>query len=214
MSEYTFTYNLFSTPLYGKVLNIDTKKIVSQLQKYDFHNAGFGSMLNDTKEIADQSNCLNVLNDKQFKDLKKVLMNEFYLFTKDHMRYTNQFEITTSWFTKTLKGQSSNWHNHNNAMYSAVLYLQTDENSGTISFNKYENKRFELEVQDFNILNSTEWKIGPVNGLFLIFPSEIYHKAQENKSDIVRHSLALNFLPTGLLGRTSADSHAKINVGK
>ena len=213
MNGHTFTYNLFSTPLYGKVLNIDTKKIVSQLQKYDFHNAGFGSKLNDTKEIADQSNCLNVLNDKQFKDLKKVLMNEFYLFTKDHMRYTNQFEITTSWFTKTLKGQSSNWHNHNNSMYSAVLYLQTDENSGTISFNKYENKRFDLEVQDCNILNSPEWKITPVNGLFLIFPSEIYHKVQENKSDIVRHSLALNFLPTGLLGHT-ADSRAKINVEK
>ena len=213
MSEYTFTYNLFSTPLYGKVLNIDTKKIVSQLQKYDFHNAGFDDSP-DTKEIAAASNCLNVLNDKKFKDLKKVLMNEFYLFTKEHMRYTNQFKITTSWFTKASKGQSSNFHNHNNSMYSAVLYLQTDENSGVISFNKYENKRFDLEVQDFNILNSTEWKIRPVNGLFLIFPSEIYHKAQENKSDIVRHSLALNFLPTGLLGRTSADSHAKINVGK
>jgi uncharacterized protein (TIGR02466 family) len=213
MSEYTFIDNLFSTPLYGKALNINTNKIVSELQKYDFHNAGFDDFP-DTKEIAAASNCLNVLNNKKFKDLKKVLMNEFHLFTKEHMRYTNQFKITTSWFTKALKGQSSNWHNHNNSMYSAVLYLQTDENSGAISFNKYENKRFDLEVQDFNILNSTEWKITPVNGLFLIFPSEIYHKAQENKSDIVRHSLALNFLPTGLLGRTSADSHAKINVGK
>ena len=52
----------------------------------------------------------------------------------EHMRYTNQFKITTSWFTKALKGQSSNFHNHNNSMYSAVLYLQTDENSGAISF--------------------------------------------------------------------------------
>ena len=213
MSEYTFIDNLFSTPLYGKALNINTNKIVSELQKYDFHNAGFDDFP-DTKEIAAASNCLNVLNNKKFKDLKKVLMNEFHLFTKEHMRYTNQFKITTSWFTKASKGQSSNFHNHNNSMYSAVLYLQTDENSGAISFNKYENKRFDLEVQDFNILNSTEWKITPVNGLFLIFPSEIYHKAQENKSDIVRHSLALNFLPTGLLGRTDADSHAKINIEK
>ena len=212
MSGYTFLYNAFSTPIYGKVLNIDTKKIVSQLQKYDFHNAGFDDFL-DVKEIAAVSNSLNVLNDKKFKDLKKVLMNEFYLFTKEHMRYTNQFKITTSWFTKALKGQSSNFHNHNNSMYSAVLYLQTDENSGAISFNKHENKRFDLEVQDCNILNSPEWKITPVNGLFLIFPSEIYHKVQENKSDIVRHSLALNFLPTGLLGHT-ADSRAKINVEK
>ena len=213
MSGYTFLYNAFSTPIYGKVLNIDTKKIVSQLQKYDFHNAGFDDFPG-VKEIAGASKRVDVLNDKKFKDLKKVLMNEFYLFTEEHMRYINEFKITTSWFTKSIKGQSSNWHNHNNSMYSAVLYLQTDENSGAISFNKYENKRFDLEVQDFNILNSTEWKITPVNGLFLIFPSEIYHKAQENKSDIVRHSLALNFLPTGLLGRTSADSHAKINVGK
>jgi uncharacterized protein (TIGR02466 family) len=213
MTGYTSIYNLFSTPVYAKVLNIDTKKIVSQLQKYDFHNAGFDDSP-DVKEIAAASNCLDVLNDKKFKDLKKVLMNEFYLFTEEHMRYINEFKITTSWFTKSIKGQSSNWHNHNNSMYSAVLYLQTDENSGAISFNKYENKRFDLEVQDFNILNSTEWKITPVNGLFLIFPSEIYHKTQENKSDIVRHSLALNFLPTGLLGRTSGDSHAKINVEK
>ena len=213
MAGHTFIYNLFSTPLYGKVLNIDTKKIVSQLQKYDFHNAGFDDFPG-VKEIAAASKRVDVLNDKKFKDLKKVLMNEFYLFTKEHMRYTNQFKITTSWFTKALKGQSSNFHNHNNSMYSAVLYLQTDENSGAISFNKHENKRFDLEVQDCNILNSPEWKITPVNGLFLIFPSEIYHKVQENKSDIVRHSLALNFLPTGLLGHTSADSRAKINVEK
>ena len=213
MTGYTSIYNLFSTPVYAKVLNIDTKKIVSQLQKYDFHNAGFDDFPG-VKEIAAASKRVDVLNDKKFKALKKVLMNEFYLFTKEHMRYTNQFKITTSWFTKALKGQSSNFHNHNNSMYSAVLYLQTDENSGDIVFENFENKRFLLDVEEHNVLNSRRWNITPVNGMFLIFPSEVYHKIATNKSNKTRYSLAVNFIPVGLIGNSGGDSHLKINVEK
>ena len=212
-NEDVFLDKIFSTPLYGKVLNIDTKKIVSELQKYEFHDAGVEGE-NDIGVISFQTYNLNVLNDKRFEYLKELLMDEFYLFTKEHMRYTNEFEITTSWFNAAVKGQSTNWHNHNNCMYSAVLYLQTDENSGKIAFNEHDKKRFKLAVKDYNVLNSPEWKIKPVDGLFIIFPSELYHKAQENESDIIRHSLAINFLPTGLLGGVHTDSHAIIKVEK
>ena len=55
------------------------------------------------------------------------------------MKYKNDFEITTSWLTVSKKNEQSTFHNHNNCMYSGVFYLQTDENSGDIVFENFEN---------------------------------------------------------------------------
>ena len=141
-------------------------------------------------------------------------MKEFHLFASDIMKYTNKFEITTSWFTKTTKNQSCQFHNHNNCMISGILYLQTNENSGNIVFENFSNERYKLEVDDYNVYNSTEWGLAPVDGLLVIFPSEVYHKIIENKSDTTRYSLAFNVVPTGLIGNLDTDSHVKIKVEK
>ena len=141
-------------------------------------------------------------------------MKEFYLYASDIMKYTNEFEITTSWFTKSITGQSSSSHNHNNCMYSAVLYLQTSENSGDIMFKSFADKRYNLVKHDYNLYNSTEWGVKPVDGLLVIFPSEVNHKIAKNKSDTTRYSLAFNLVPTGLIGNLDTDSHVKIKVEK
>jgi len=207
----TFLDPMFSKPLYSKILNIDTEKIISM---YDsgkhatkFHDASESS-------TAQSSNCLYVLEEKRFKSLKDELMKEFYLFASDVMRYSNKFEITTSWFTKSITGQSSNSHNHNNCMYSAVLYLQTSENCGNIIFTSSDDKRYNLVKNDYNLYNSTEWGVKPVDGLLVIFPSEVHHSITENKSDTTRYSLAFNLVPTGLIGNFYTDSHMKIKVEK
>ena len=202
---------LFSKPVYGKYLNIDTKKIVSILEEYDFHDAGNPDLQTDTDNISSQSDSLYVLKDKRFKFLKDELMKEFHLFASDTMKYSNKFEITTSWFTKSTKGQSSTFHNHNNCMLSGVLYLQTNENSGNISFEDFSNKRYLMRTKEYNELNSIAWRIKPVDGLLLIFPSEVYHKVEENESDIKRYSLSFNFVPTGLIGYGDSQCHLNIN---
>jgi len=205
---------LFSKPLYENVLNIDTKKIVPMLKDYKFRLAGGKGPLRDAANISSISINLHVLDDKKFKFLKDKIMKEFYLYASDVMKYTNEFEITTSWFTMSTKGQSSNPHSHNNCMISGVLYLQTNENSGNISFNDFNNKRYDLLIEEHNLFNSTEWRIPPVDGLLLFFPSEVHHKFQENKSDDTRYSLAFNLVPTGLIGNPTNDSHVKIKVEK
>ena len=215
----TFLDPMFSKPLYSKILNIDTKKIISM---YDsgkhttkFHDAGENSTEeNEADSISQSSDCLYVLEEKRFKSLKDELMKEFHLFASDVMRYSNKFEITTSWFTKSIPGQSSSSHNHNNCMYSAVLYLQTSENCGNIFFTSFANKRYNLVKNDYNLYNSTEWGVKPVDGLLVIFPSEVYHKITENKSDTTRYSLGFNLVPTGVIGNSYTDSHMKIKVEK
>jgi len=201
MSETDVFINmLFSKPVYGKYLNIDTKKIVSMLKEYNFHDAGNLDLQTDADNISLVSDSLYVLKEKRFKALKDELMKEFNLFALDTMKYSNKFEITTSWFTKSTKGQSSTCHNHNNCMLSGVLYLQTNENSGNISFEDLSNKRYLIRTKEYNMLNSIAWRIKPVDGLLLIFPSEVYHKIEENESDITRYSLSFNIVPTGSIG--------------
>ena len=81
-------------------------------------------------------------------------------------------------------------------------------------FKSSADKRYNLVKNDYNLYNSTEWGVKPVDGLLVIFPSEVYHKITENKSDTTRHSLAFNLVPTGLIGNPDKDSHMKIKVEK
>ena len=91
-------------------------------------------------------------------------------------------------------------------------YLQTDENSGDIKFQNMETIRYQLNYEQGNLFNSIEYEIKPTNGMFIIFPSEVWHKITQNNSDITRYSLAMNFLPTGFMG--FLDSQTTIKVDK
>ena len=201
---------MFSKPIYGKTVNIDTKKIVSMLNESVFMTAGSTTDSN----ASSISNSLYVLDEERFKFLKDELMKEFYLFINGIMHYSNKFEITTSWFTKTIKNESSAFHNHNNCMLSGILYLQTDENTGKIGFQNFNDKRYKLVPDEHTVTNSDAIYYIPHDGLLLLFPSEVHHKVEKNESDIERYSLAFNLMPTGLIGQPLSDSHMKIKLEK
>ena len=195
----TLVSPLFSKPLYSKFTDVDTKKIVSMIDEDGFHDE-YNNTEPDVNNRSFISNSIHVLDDNKFKFLKDKLMKEFYLYASDVMGYTNEFEITTSWFTRATKGQSSNFHNHSNCMISAVLYLQTSENSGNIIFENFNNERYSLDIKEYNVFNSPRWSLKPEDGQLVIFPSEVHHKVAENKSDTTRHSLGFNLMPVGSLG--------------
>jgi uncharacterized protein (TIGR02466 family) len=127
---------------------------------------------------------------------------------KEVYHYNTKFKMTTSWLVISNKQEQSQYHNHNNCMFSGVLYLQTGENTGQISFTNYENKRFNLIPTKWDDVNCSEFRIVPKNGRLIIFPSEVYHKILQNNSDIKRYSLAFNFIPIGEIG--ADDSTATI----
>ena len=154
----------------------------------------------------------NVLEDEKLRFVKDKLVEEFDLFSSDIMKYNNEFEIVTSWFTRCKEGQSSDFHNHNNCLLSGVLYLQTDENSSNIKFQNFDNRRYQMIIEEYNIFNSVEFRLKPKDGLLIFFPSEMWHKIEENKSHNTRYSLAFNLLPVGLIGNDKSDSHMKIKV--
>ena len=191
-----------------KHLEIDTDKIISMIDNH-FENSGTNTSI-DVDNISSVSISKSILELENFIDLKKQLMNELNNFFHNVMNYESDFKITTSWFTKSQNSQSSNYHNHNNSMFSGILYLQTDENSGDISFEDFNNRRYKLNVKEYNIYNCTEYQIKPIDGLLILFPSEVHHKILKNNSNIVRHSLAFNIIPVGEIG--SNDSYLNIEV--
>ena len=80
------------------------------------------------------------------------------------------------WFNCGEPGDEYRWHAHHPYTQSAVLYVQVPENSGGIEFRRYE------EYQVFN----------PTIGDFIIFPSNLAHRVQPNKSADYRISVAFN----------------------
>jgi uncharacterized protein (TIGR02466 family) len=201
---------LFSKVFYLKKLNLNTNKIID-LMDLDFHKSGSKNMSN-IKDISLQSNVKSVLNQKKFKYLKDILIKEFNIYNNEVLHYSNEFKITTSWFTKSLTDQKSDYHNHCNSMISGILYLNTDEKSGGVSFENFENVRFKLIPKKYNIYNCLEYTFKPSNGLLIFFPSEVYHKILNNNSNIIRYSLAFNLIPIGPIGNKTSDSFVNIHI--
>ena len=74
--------------------------------------------------------------------------------------------------------------------------------------------RFNLYCNSYNTYNSKSWKITPVNGMLIFFPSEVHHQILKNNSNIERYSLAFNLMPTGKIGIENSDSFVNLKILK
>ena len=203
---------LFSKVIYANDLNIDATKILKEL-KENFKTSGYKYLTDGNSNVSLVGSNKSNLEDKKFKNIKIVIEKEFKKYVEDVLRYENKFKITTSWITKSKPNQESNYHNHNNCMFSGVLYLKANENSGGIDFLNFENNRFLLKAKDYNVFNGRNYTLDAKEGRILFFPSEVYHKILKNRSSEDRYSLAFNFIPIGNIGNLENDSHLKnLNV--
>lgn len=210
MKEINKVLLFFAKPIYLTNINFDYNKVVLLIEKINFQSSGSKNQkyLN-VENISQASEIKDTLKNKKFYFLKKLIMIEFNKFKKEYLKYENNFKITTSWFTKTLPNQTSNYHNHKNCMFSGILYIQANENSGGINFINYNNNSsFQINCKEYNQYNAADYTIFPKNGLLIFFPSEIHHKILKNNSNNIRYSLAFNFFPTGYLG----DGDSSINL--
>ena len=138
-----------------------------------------------------------VLND--LPDCKKMIHEQFDAFMRQYftVKKNINFGFQNSWINKHEYLDSTHDHSHVNSLFSGVLYLKTDNQSGDISFKvpPYDNpvtKGFQLEFEEWNMHNSCDYSITPKVGSLLIFPSYLVHGVSENKSPFQRYSLAFN----------------------
>ena len=207
-------YPLFAKVLYFSILeDLDLTKINKLVEKLNFEKAGEKNV-NDIFNISDISLDKQILNNKSFKFLKKIIEKEFKAYKNNVLQYHNtDFKITTSWIARSQPGQASNYHNHSNCLYSGILYLATPPNCGGISFLNYFNKEtIKIIPTKYTLHNSKEFTFNPKAKTICFFPSDIHHKILPNHSKEVRFSLAFNFFPSGKLGHDNIDSFVNIKV--
>jgi len=201
-------FSLFSKVVCVKQTNINCENILKTINEKT-SVSGIPNQITK-KYLTLASTNKKVLDQSKYKNLKKEIMKEFYYYAHGVLNYkNNKFKMTTSWFTKTNRNQESIHHNHNNCMFSGVLYLKINDNSGGINFNNYENFRFQLLATKYDMLNARDYTIKPKTGTIVFFPSEMHHRILQNESNEERVSLAFNFLPVGHIGG-DGDSQAII----
>jgi len=192
--------SLFSIPLLVDDIKIDDN-IKSLIM-----NENYKLMLNDNSYISENT---YLLNESKYLNIKNAINEKVldYLRNCICVKSHIEFYMTNSW---AVKNDPSNWcisHSHANSLLSGVLYLQTDENTGDIVFERENNSIFpnviDIEYENWNLINSKSWTIKPKDDMFLLFPSHLKHLVRVNKSKMTRYSIAFNFFTKGHFGKNS-----------
>lgn len=146
----------------------------------------------------------------EFNSLKKRIIKEFDFFINDVIKIdtTNlDFYMTTSWVVRHAHGDYGNKHIHTNSLFSGVLYLDVNDDSGDISFEKTNecknliSQSFDFEYKEWNRYNCLSHTLRPKNGDLIFFPSHIPHAITPNNSCHERFVVAFNFFIKGSVGK-------------
>lgn len=199
---------LFSTPLYkSKVtFNFDVLKYLINIKYEDLYG--------DNKDVPNCHISVSnyILSDNNLSGLKESILLNLKRYLRDILQFADDidFYITTSWVIKHYKNHYSQQHRHRNSLFSGVVYLQVDSESGIIKFNDDRSSplfphQLHLRCKNTNIYNTRSFTILPENNDIIIFPSNLMHEVSPNKSDLVRYTLAFNVYAAGSIGNNFLD---------
>ena len=189
---------LFSSPVCTSTIEEDLKDVFNSIKKLKYISANNnGTYTSETRDVL-----------SKFPSLKKALLKEFNDYKNTCLHYEDtDFFITTSWVTKCIPNSSSHKHNHQNALYSGVLYFQEGENFAGIRFsneNLIPQQILLRKPTEWNLLNSSSWVIKPAPNQVVIFPSYLFHVVTFHGASEYRYSLAFNLFPQGTLGESDS----------
>lgn len=190
---------VFPSVIAANKVSEDLSTLWNQVETLPF----FRSNADDT-HLVYSSNNMKILD--SMPDVKKILLRYFYEFKDNILKLsTTEFDITTSWITKTEPGGFCQYHCHKNSYYSAVLYPSktNSQGSGELLFTDVGIKNETLLINDpteWNLLNSRRIVIEPDVNLLVFFPSSLRHRISKYTGIENRYSLAFNLFPVGKLG--------------
>lgn len=199
-------YPLFSSPVVKLVIDDDFSDFEKGVKELDFQ--GVTSEGSFAQDISIDRYILN-----KFPREKDIFLHCFDCYYKDNILKANsdEFKITTSWATRTIRGSYGQFHCHTNSMFSGVFYFEDADTE--IEFQSYNTSPRQLATSDpdeWNIYNSRTFRFTPQKNMLLLFPSYLYHKIGRNNKDPERISVAFNLFPNGTFG--NMDSTVKIQI--
>ena len=191
-------YPLFSAPVYRSTLDFLPAKDVNYIT-----NLQYKRTLHNDANISLETYILNL---PELQELKSQVINHIntYLYDVIKSKKNIKFKLLNSWVMQHLPKDYGPPHNHNNSLFSGVLYIKTSENCGDIRFHNKVNNNFSetiiINYEEYNIYNSSSFYFKPSDGLILLFPSYLSHEILPNLSQDLRYCLAFNIFIEGELG--------------
>ena len=197
---------MFSVPLYQT--NIPSLDPIEQswIKNLNFPPQSVGLYEDENEEPINKG--MKVLNQPQLKKLRQQITNAIDNFTQDVLDIEQKFELTTSWVNKYSKADLNHQHSHPNSMISGVYYIESDETSSPIIFNKpyfftnlfHETIKPTFKDKNNNQYNQDYYGSTPKTGDLFLFPSWLEHTVPPQEVDKERWSLAFNCFARGKLG--------------
>ena len=113
----------FGVPFYKSKIYLDPS-IINETKNLDFNR------INEDYCFASQNKY--VMNDNLFQPITEQVIAHSELFFRTFLKISKNinFKITNSWIIKHVRGDYSKEHRHDNSIFSGIIYLQTNENSG------------------------------------------------------------------------------------
>ena len=173
---------LFPTLIY----DVDCSELIDDVL-LEFHNAKWknqNAVVNDTHFTLKKNKKLT----KKFNDVVNDAL-------KDH-EYQVSLKMSTSWFTRVKPYTSGKNHYHVNSFYSGVFYFNEDC-SNLVVERELPQIHVPWNTRDFGLIPAGNVGLSPQKGHMLLIPGNIRHYIKENETNHDRHSLAMNFMPSG-----------------
>ncbi len=186
---------LFPTTVYKKNMSLNPQDLNKMINNTEFER--------DEEAKCWISKDIDIL--ESYPNTKKMIDDNFKLYVNDvHKIDTSDinFFICRSWIVKHAWADFGQEHYHANSIFSGVLYLKVDDDSGQIVFHKQRefSKAFDFNIKDWNKYNCLSWSILPKVGDLLIFPSTLNHSITTSLSPNLRYVLSFNYFFRGNVG--------------
>ena len=197
--------NLKPIPIYKENVNLSlSKEELSLLKNLEFYNENGFYITKDS----------NIFNNNKFDKIKKLMNKKANLYKDKILEIKNEIYLTQSWATINKKGSSHFMHKHPNTFISVVYYVSCKD--GVLFFDLHKSQleegfNFEYTIENFNVYNSTTWKVYVKTGDIVIFPGWIHHKSLINDYETDKFLIGCNYFIKGELGSKRTYSQIKIN---
>ena len=149
--------------------------------------------------------CYDILDLPQFQRIKHFILSKIWDYKENILGISDKLVLTRSWATINEKGVGHGFHNHPNALFSLVYYVDCDPKSGdffiTLPYSRLQDGySFDYKILNNNVFNSKSLGIQTAPGSIVIFPGHLEHHASVHESDKDRLIVGANFFIDGHLG--------------
>ena len=185
---------IFPSTLYCMNLHNDISEFFNSIiDNVDFNTIG------DNPHWVSKYNLLDEYPEikKQFTDVSLQVLSK--------VAGVEKIKMTTSWLTSIKPNTTPIMHRHSNCWFSGVYYFQDSPYSGLEFKNPIERDidlvNYGSETMPGSLMN---WTLQPKKNMLVIFPSYLHHRIMKNTFNEVRHSLAFNIMPDGIIGQNDS----------